>query len=263
MSAPARTGTLPAEPHDHFVRLQGAALVATAAVRHTRDRLQEVIWARAMACVHGDAGLGKTLAVNAALRTLAPENSLRIQFRVRPRPRDIRHELFMALDLPGAPPSRPIEFDAMLKAALSERFRVLVCDEAQQLSRECFEYWRYLWDDRNTQIAIVFVGGGDCHTVLSREPMLASRIYSWLAFHRMKLDEVLAVMPVFHPVWARSSEEDLEFVDDTVAHGNFRAWALVTAKILDGLRRTRQRDAQAEVTRELIAWTFSTMEGGS
>ncbi|MFD6857896.1 ATP-binding protein [Rhodococcus sp. NPDC060086] len=65
-----------------------------------------------------------------------------------------------------------MEFDQTLKSVLAERFRVLVCDEAQWMSRECFEYWRHLWDDRRTDIAIVFVGGGDCYHVLSREPML-------------------------------------------------------------------------------------------
>lgn len=40
---------------------------------------------------------------------------------------------------------------------------------------ECFELWRHLWDDRRTDIAIVFVGGGDCYRVLRREPMLSVR----------------------------------------------------------------------------------------
>ena len=44
-----------------------------------------------------------------------------------------------------------------------ERPRVLVCDEAQWLSRECLEFWRHLWDDPRTDVAIVFVGGGDCY----------------------------------------------------------------------------------------------------
>ncbi|UJW32703.1 ATP-binding protein [Saccharothrix sp. AJ9571] len=87
-------------------------------------------------------------------------------FRARPTPRDIRHVLYDALQIGGPPPGKPIEFDAVLKKALSQRFRVLVCDEAQWLSRECFEYWRHLWDDRATDIAIVFVGGGGCYQVL-------------------------------------------------------------------------------------------------
>ena len=98
-----------------------------------------------------------------------------MQFRARPTPRDIRHTLFDALAVGGAPPGTPIEIDKVLKDHPLERFRVLVCDEAQWLSRECFEYWRHLSDDRRTDIAIVFVGGGDCYQVLRREPMLSSR----------------------------------------------------------------------------------------
>jgi hypothetical protein len=68
--------------------------------------------------------------------------------------------LFDALGLSGSPPTQPIEFDALLKDALSERFRVLVCDEAQWLSRESFELWRHLWDDRRTDIAIMMMVSG-------------------------------------------------------------------------------------------------------
>jgi len=159
------------ERDDHYLGLAGANVVATEALLMLQDNLADVVAARAMMCVHGDAGLGKTLSVNASLRALAPADTCRVQFRARPTPRDIRHVLFDALGISGTPPTRPIEFDALLKDALSERFRVLVCDEAQWLSRECFELWQHLWDDRRTDIAIVFVGG-DCYQVLRREPML-------------------------------------------------------------------------------------------
>src|SRR6266566_6746436 len=108
-----------------------------------RQHLPEML--QSVACL---VGLGKTLSVNASLRALAPADTCRVQFRARPTPRDIRHVLFDALGISGTPPTRPIEFDALLKAALSARFRGLVCDEAQWLSRECFELWRHLWDDR-------------------------------------------------------------------------------------------------------------------
>jgi AAA domain len=173
--------------------------------------------------VHGDAGLGKTLSVNASLRALAPADTCRVQFRARPTPRDIRHVLFDALGISGTPPTRPIQFDALLKDALSERFRVLVCDEAQWLSRECFELWRHLWDDRRTDIAIVFVGGGDCYRVLRREPMLSSRVYVWQEFRRLDREQVLVVIPAYHPVWAGADPEDIAYADVHAGHGNFRA----------------------------------------
>src|SRR2546429_4794645 len=149
------------ERDDDYLGLAGAKVVGTEALLMLRDNVADVLAAKAMMCVHGDAGLGKTLSVNASLRALAPADVCRVQFRARPTPRDIRHVLFDALAISGTPPTRPIEFDALLKDALSERFRVLVCDEAQWLSRECFELWRHLSDDRRTDITIVFVGGGD------------------------------------------------------------------------------------------------------
>ena len=80
---------------------------------------------------------------------------------------------------------------------------MLVCDEAQWLSPECFELWRHLWDDRRTQIAIVFVGGGDCYEVLRREPMLSSRVYVWQEFRRMPRAQVL-----LYPVTDGSCKRD-------------------------------------------------------
>ena len=106
------------EQDDHYLGLAGANVVATEALLMLQDNLADVVAARAMMCVHGDAGLGKTLSVNASLRALAPADACRVQFRARPTPRDIRHVLFDALGIGGTPPTRPIEFDALLKDAL-------------------------------------------------------------------------------------------------------------------------------------------------
>ncbi len=249
------------ETHDegHYLNLRGAQLVSTDDLMTTHDQLRDVLNARAMACVHGDAGTGKTVAVGAALRVLAPQSTCRIQFRSRPSPRDIRHELFRTLALPGQAPPRPVEFDAMLKETLRAPFRVLVCDEAQQLSRECFEYWRYLWDDTDTDIAIVFVGGGDCYRVLRREPMLSSRIYTWQQYKPMTRERVRRVIPAFHPLWSAASMSDIDYVDKHAAHGNFRSWARVTQHCLDGLSRLGRN----YVDRDLLQWVFSRIAGRS
>jgi hypothetical protein len=245
------------ERDDHYLGLPGANIVATDALLSTRDNLADVVAARAMMCVHGDAGLGKTLSVNASLRTMAAQDVYRVQFRARPTPRDIRHVLFDALGISGPTPGSPIEFDALLRDVLAERFRVLVCDEAQWLSRECFEFWRHLWDDRRTDIAIVFVGGGDCYQVLRREPMLSSRVYVWQEFRRLTREEVTAVIPAFHPVWENADPDDVVFADTHAGHGNFRAWAKITSHVLAALGR-----AEREVPdRELLQWVFGRLGG--
>jgi hypothetical protein len=119
-------GRLPAESEDHFLGLADARLVSTETVLNTQDNIESVIAAKAMMCAYGAAGFGKTIAVNSALRALAPHATYRLELRAGPTARDIRHGLFRALHLPGEPPHRPIEFDALLKDALAERFRVLV-----------------------------------------------------------------------------------------------------------------------------------------
>ncbi len=53
---------------------------------------------------------------------------------------------------------------------------------------------RYLWDDPATRLAIIFVGGEGCHTVLRREPMLSSRIFIWQHFMGLAPGEVLEVI---------------------------------------------------------------------
>jgi len=165
--------------------------------------------------------------------------------------------LFDALAVSGPPPSRPIEFDALLKNVLAERFRVLVCDEAQWLSRECFEFWRHLWDDRRTDIAIVFVGGGDCYQVLRREPMLSSRVYVWQEFRRLTRQQILQVIPVYHPVWADAAPDDIAYTDIHAGHGNFRAWSKITRHVVTGLERL-DRDRP---DRDVLQWVFSRLGG--
>ncbi|QES52846.1 hypothetical protein DEJ50_33520 [Streptomyces venezuelae] len=125
----------PSETDDHFLGLEHAQLVGTEALLTTRDNVEAVIEAKAMMCVYGPAGSGKTMSINSALRHLAPENTYRLKLRAGPTPRDIRHGLFEALGLPGEPPNRPIEFDNLLKDALAEEFRILVCDEAQWMKK--------------------------------------------------------------------------------------------------------------------------------
>jgi hypothetical protein len=48
------------ERYDHYLGLEGANIVATEPLLMLRDNLLDVIEAKAMMCVHGDAGLGKT-----------------------------------------------------------------------------------------------------------------------------------------------------------------------------------------------------------
>ncbi|MEU9421123.1 ATP-binding protein [Streptomyces sp. NPDC048272] len=178
----------------------------------------------------------------------------RIQFRSRPTTRDLRHELFHALGLQGRPPGQPIEFDRTLRGALEET-HVLVCDEAQWLSKMCFEYLRYLWDDIGSDLTIVFTGGDGCFEMLQSEPMLESRVYAWQEIDPMPLEEVLTVIAAFHPVWADADPDLISMCDHEAAHGNFRAWAKITHHLTVGMKES----GCAGVDEDLLRWAYSKL----
>lgn len=91
-----------------YVDLPDAAVVTTRALLTARENIADTVAARAMMCIHGGAGFGKTLAVNICLHELEPaEDVRRVTFRARPTARAVRYELFTALDLPGEPPGIP------------------------------------------------------------------------------------------------------------------------------------------------------------
>ncbi|MGW0564802.1 hypothetical protein ACWDZ4_30440 [Streptomyces sp. NPDC003016] len=113
-----------------YVDLPDASVVTTRALLAARENIGDTVAARAMMCIYGGAGFGKTLAVNTCLRELEPgEDVRRVTFRTRPTARAVRYELFTALDLAGEPPRHLSEFDGLLKTALSERPRTFLVDE--------------------------------------------------------------------------------------------------------------------------------------
>ncbi|GAA2720692.1 MULTISPECIES: ATP-binding protein [Streptomyces] len=249
-------GHLPPAPTDQYIPLPEARLVSTRALLTARENLADTIEARAMMCVHGGAGFGKTMAVTSCLRELEPDEDIRrITFHARATTRAVRHELHAALELPGPPPRYASEFDQLLKHALATHPRTLVLDEAQWLQSDQLEYVRYLWDDPYTQLAVIFVGGEGCHHALRKEPMLSSRIFIWQHFTRLTPDEVQDIIPLYHPIWADTDPDDIAYADQHAAHGNFRNWARLTAHTHTALERT----GRTRVDQDVLRWAFSRL----
>ncbi|WP_239158241.1 ATP-binding protein [Streptomyces sp. SID13726] len=237
-----------------YLDLPDARIVATEALLEAGENIADTIDARAMSCIYGDAGLGKTFSVHAALKEVAADLVLLLQFRSRPTPRDIRMELFDVLHLDGKPPAHPSEFDRLLKRALARRPYILVCDEAQQFSRECFEFVRHLYDTGKgkSRPAVLFVGGEECYKTLYNEPALASRIYIWQEFTPMEPAEVAKNIPLFHPVWATAAPELIDFIDQEAGGGTFRMWSKITHHVLEGMKRRGLSDVDETLARWAI-----------
>ena len=146
----------------------------------TAQAVADLIDNEAMGAVVGPAGLGKTFAIAHALETRR-EPVVQLTFEARPTMRLVADRLLNTLT--GSPWSGTrFAMTAQLMERLSERRRLVVIGEAQNLNRDCFEYLRHLHDDPATRFALLFDGGDGCWEVLAREPMLHSRIYRRVAF---------------------------------------------------------------------------------
>lgn len=239
---------------DHYLGLENAALVPTTATRTTHAHLRTVIKAHGIMCVHGRVGLGKTVAINTTLRDLAPRSTVKT---TSPKLARIRETLYRQMGLPGDPPGKPATVDKALRHALSERPWVVVCDEAQMLDSKTFDFFRELWDDRATQMTLVFVGAENCHAKIRARPALASRVLIWQQFSPLRPQEVATVIPRYHPLWAEVSAEDIQWINDLACHGNFRNWAKITYLLQEALRDQPGR----AVDRKLIRWINRGLDG--
>jgi AAA domain len=212
----------------HFLDLAGAVTVATEPLRLAHRVVADLMDAGAMGVIHGEAGLGKTFAVDDALHACPTvTEACWTSFPARPTMRQVTLDLLGLLTRTHRAGTR-FQATHELIEALADRPRLLVIDEAQRLNRECIELLRHLHDHPATQFGLLLVGGDGCWEVLSREPMLRSRIYRRVRFQPLTVAEVLTVLPGYHPLYADTDPELLSLIDEHFAHGNWRNWAAFT-----------------------------------
>jgi hypothetical protein len=224
------TPTTPTTP-THHLGLVGARVVQTAELLLSRRSIRDLLSARALGVMHGPAGSGKTFAAELVVGEFKVERAW-VQFPSRPTMLHVARRLYR--ELTGADPGRANRFELSeeLIALLAGREWLLVVVEAQWLNRECIEYLRHLHDHPRTKFSLLLVGGDGCWRVLSREPMLRSRIYRRVRFAPMRPKTVLDVIPGYHPIYRDAAPELIAMVDDRYAHGCFREWASFTHSAL-------------------------------
>ncbi len=215
----------------HYLNLEGARTINTSWFKLTQLAVADVVDELAMGAFHGDAGLGKTFAVRYAVAGLKRGglDCPWVEFPEKPTMRRLASGALRAVTGVDHSGDR-YGLISDLGQVLSERPRLLVVDEAQRLNRDCIETLRHLHDDPGTCFALALVGGNDCWSVLSRYPMLRSRIFARVAFEAMNFEQVLQVIPRFHGIYEHADPQLLALIDDHCAHGNFRGWASFTKR---------------------------------
>ncbi|WP_314253952.1 hypothetical protein [Streptomyces sp. DSM 40907] len=84
--------------------------------------------------------------------------------------------------------------------------------------------------------------GAGCWEVLSREPMLRSRVFRRLPFRPLSAEEVPALMRGYHPIYADADDTVLRQTDELYEQGAMRDWAAFThtaASLCEDVGRTR------------------------
>lgn len=238
----------------HYLDLPNARLVPTRTVRRTQQQLQSAIKFRAMLCIHGGVGLGKTLTVRTCLRDLAPDTTLFFQFHRHCPLTEIKKAVAAVLDIPDS--TRGL--NRRIDDALAERPYILVFDETQGLTTDALEWVRTMWDTIRPRPTVVFVGAEETRRHLRRRAPLASRVTQWPRFTPLRPAEVVEHMPHYHPVWSKTNEEDLLWLDDAACRGNFRDWAKLTSAIQELL--TEQGQPLDAFTRDIAREALTTFD---
>jgi hypothetical protein len=243
----------------HFRGLEGANTLETESFRLANLSLDLATSEGAMAAIYGDAGTGKSYAVQSALDRQTDIPKFVFDLAGRPTPKQIAYE--MLREITGIPYREPLyRLDARLIETISKRRSILVFEEAQRYNLDGFEYVRHVSDEvdrRNERgegerSAFVFVGGHGCASTLLRYPMLESRISYWVEFTPLTDDDVLAQMRNFHPLYADTDAEDLLLINHKCTHGNLRDWADFT-RIAKTLCQRRGTPLDTEVIWNVLA----------
>jgi len=237
----------------HFLDMPDAATIPTRAFQLTQRYVGEIVDQQAMGAVTGAAGLGKTFSVETATDQIHDVQVVWVQF-----PRTVREKDGVAglLDeITGVANEGTLrQLGAQLGEVLRSERRLIVVDEAQRLNRDTIDRIRYFWDDPDSRFAVLFVGGDGCWDVLSREPMLRSRIFRHVEFKRLPEEVVLKQVPKYHAIYEQASAKDILFINDRFAHGNFRRWAAFTLDAAKFCVELGRDTVDEEISRNVFAF---------
>ncbi|MEU7067675.1 ATP-binding protein [Streptomyces sp. NPDC046161] len=242
----------------HFLPLPGARALVTPGLRETARAIAVGVAERAVVCVHGRAGVGKTFAVRAVLDGAPPARRCLLTLRSRPDAADLRAALHHALGLSGAGQADPGAHDVLITDAITGRSPIVVVDEAHQLSPACFEYLRYVHDAVPGGVCIVLIAGEGGERILDEVRMLASRCAARAEITPLRPERIAVAVSRLHRLWKGTRPGLLRRVDADFAHGRLRRWAALTRHT----HRVLAASGAAEVTGEILGQAIRRLDPG-
>lgn len=238
-------------PPEHIHGL-AAGTIKTEPYLRTQLAITDCAAANGLGVVVGDAGHGKTFAVNAAL---AKQKATVVStlFSHQATPREVARQL---VETATGERRSGTRFD--LTDDCVDLFRephIAVIDEAQHLNRDCTFLLRYLHDHPETRVAIILVGGNGCWERIAADPMLKSRVYRRVVFGSLPADVLLKALPKYHSIYRGVDADMILGLAEQVEISQLRTLALFTltaATLCDELGTDSLDETVAERTVELM-----------
>ena len=207
----------------HYQDLSDASIIRTEALLLAEHAILDLVDDFGIGLLYGEAGLGKTTALEWSLRKLRHTT---VSFPSRPTRRETVATLY-ELIVGTTPRGNRYAIERALRDALRTP-NVIAVDEAQNLPLECLHQLRQLHDLPDTRFALIFVGGPGCGANLDSDPMLASRIHRRVEFRELDEATLLEAIPNYHPLYRDVEPAMILRINDEYARGSFRAWARFT-----------------------------------
>lgn len=230
----------------------GTAQLNLLQLRLAHSNATEALRTGAMAGFFGDAGTGKTHALETWLDRHHPHHAF-ITASPSPGKKEIFEEIIYALT--GAiPTGTAVQLRRECEALLWDQQPLLIIDEAQHLTHLWLRQLRGLYDHGQGRNSIFLIGGQGCADRLKSDPMLWRRVSIRTYFRPLTGAELVSALQQYHPLLANTPAELLTGLDHRAGFdGNLREWAYFVLYAEPMAKRQRDPKLTAKVARAALA----------
>lgn len=232
----------------------GAAHLALPSLKIAYSNATEAHDRGLLAGFFGDAGTGKTYAVETWLTEQRPHHGW-VTAAPSPGAKEIFEEVIYAIT-GVVPTGTKVQMRRECQELLREQRPVVIVDEAQNLSHLWLRQLRDLYDRGEGRFAMFLVGGNGCAKRLESDPMLWKRVALRTWFAALEGATLVSALQTYHPLLANTDERVLTAVDRRARFGgNLRDWANFVG-VAAGLAERAKTD---QLTEKVVRATFAKM----
>lgn len=114
---------------------------------------------------------------------------------------------------------------------------LLIVDEAQHIGRPALMQLRWLWAHPFPRFAIV-LAGSNLFAALDADDAVGSRIDRRIPVHHHSTTRMVELVRAQHPQAAATDPHLLASINDSYAHGSWRAWSKLLLAVVNDLHHT-------------------------